>query len=119
MVRLRMSKLSLTASVVFLLVAATLFAIHAHAFWYGDPTADAALYFFLLTLPWVYLLPVWLTNASWWPDAVYVAGWLFVGVNAFLLYCVTGGLAFGRSVTADDRADRRRRTPDLHAARDG
>ena len=120
MIRLRLSKLGLTLGVTFLLIAATLFAIHLHSATTsaGDP-GDAGLLFFLVTLPWAYMLPEWVVGESWWADASYYGSWLFVGFNAFLLYCLAGGLGLRRSGVTNRRAPRRDRRLDPHAARDG
>lgn len=112
---LRVSKLGLTVGIVFLLTAGTLFAMHLHALATDDAGADSALLFFLLTLPWALLLPEWLVTQAWWDQASYYVSWLFVGLNAFALYCIAGGIG----LRTDDRASRRGTKPDLHAVRDG
>jgi len=114
--RLCISKLGLTLSMMLLLVAVTLFALHLHAI-AVDPTGStgSALLFFVLTLPWALALPDWLIGQAWWDRASYYVCWLLVGVNAFLLYCAAGGIRFA----IGDRATRLGTKPDLHAARDG
>jgi hypothetical protein len=112
---LRVSRLGLTVVIVFLLAAATLFAAHLHAFETHNSTAEGALLFFLFTLPWALMLPEWVIGQAWWDGASYYVSWLFVCANAFLLYCLAGGIGF----TAADRDARRGRTRDLHVVQDG
>jgi|307.fasta_scaffold227365_2 hypothetical protein len=118
MARFRISKLGLALALTFMLAAAALFALHLRALntTSYDP-GNSALFFFLLTLPWAYLLPDWVVSAEWWPDASYYVGWSFVSFNALLLYCIGGGLALGRR--ADASPKRRAPRPDPHAVRDG
>jgi len=94
MIRLRKSRLGAALAAVFLALALALFALHVHSMKTnpGD-SGESALLFFLLTLPWAYLLPEAVINASWWDRVAYAAGWGLVGLNAFLLYCLGGGLA--------------------------
>ena len=97
MIRLRKSRIALVPAAAFLAVAAVLFALHVFSMKTNQAdSGESALWFFLLTLPWAYLLPEALINASWWDRVAYGAGWLLVAFNAFLLYCLCGGLAFGR-----------------------
>lgn len=121
MVRLRLSKFGLTLGVMFLLAAGALFAIHLRVSEAnGGDAGDNALLFFLFTLPWPLVLPEWVVNSSWWSEASYYVSWLFVGVNAFLLYCLGGGVGLGRrGVMGDGRAANRDTRPDPHAVRDG
>ncbi len=106
---------------MFLLAAGALFAVHLRASEaIGGDAGDNALLFFLFTLPWPLVLPEWVVNASWWSEVTYYVSWMFVGVNAFLLYCLAGGVALGRrGVTADGRGAARDMRPDPHSVRDG
>lgn len=97
MIRLRKSRFGLALAGAFLAVAAALFALHVASMRTNQAdSGESALWFFLLTLPWAYLLPEAVINAAWWERVAYGAGWLLVGLNAFLLYCVAGGVAFRR-----------------------
>lgn len=97
MIRLRKSRLGLVVAGAFLAAAAALFAAHVVSFKTNPAdSGESALWFFLLTLPWAYLLPEAVINAAWWDRVAYGAGWLLVGLNAFLLYCLAGGIAFRR-----------------------
>ena len=97
MIRLRKSRVGRVLAGVFLAGAAVLFAMHLVGMKTNPAdSGDRALWFFLLTLPWAYLLPEAVINAPWWDRVAYGAGWLLVAFNAFLLYCVGGGLAFTR-----------------------
>jgi len=97
MIRLRKSRFGRALAGAFLAVAAALFAVHVVGV-RANPadTGERALWFFLLTLPWAYLLPEAVINAAWWERVAYGAGWVLVGLNAFLLYCLAGGIAFRR-----------------------
>jgi hypothetical protein len=120
MLRLRLSKLGLTLVLVFLLAAATLFAIHLHAFAVNpEQPGEGALLFFLFTLPWALVLPGWLVAEPWWSGVLYYVGWIFICFNALLLYCLSGGLALGRGDASGDPALRRDMRPDPHVVRDG
>jgi hypothetical protein len=97
MIRLRKSRFGLVLAGAFLALAAVLFVIHVVSMKTNQAdSGESALLFFLLTLPWAYLLPEAVINAAWWDDVAYGAGWVLVGLNAFLLYCVAGGLGFRR-----------------------
>jgi drug/metabolite transporter (DMT)-like permease len=95
--RLRLSRFGFALGVTFLLVAAATFALHVNAARAGAADADErALWFFLCTLPWAFLIPDDIRAAPWWHDAWHWVGWTLVAWNAFLLYCVGGGLAIVR-----------------------
>jgi hypothetical protein len=97
MIRLRKSRVGLALAGAFLAVGAVLFVIHLVAMKTNPAdSGESALLFFLLTLPWAYLLPDSVINAPWWDRVAYVAGWVLVAFNAFLLYCVAGGVGFRR-----------------------
>jgi hypothetical protein len=97
MIRLRKSRAGAALAGAFLAVAAALFAVHVYAMKTNQADlGESALLFFLLTLPWAFLLPEAVINAPWWDRIAYGAGWGLVGLNAFLLYCVGGGVGFGR-----------------------
>ncbi len=106
---------------MFLLAAGALFEVHLRASDAGRGDAgDNALLFFLFTLPWPLVLPEWVVNSAWWSEVSYYVSWLFVGVNAFLLYCLGGGVRLGRrAIAGDGRAPDRDPRPDPHAVRDG
>jgi hypothetical protein len=97
MIRLRKSRVGLVLAGAFLAVAGALFALHLVSMKTNHAdSGESALLFFVLTLPWAYLLPDSVINASWWDRVAYGAGWLLVGLNAFLLYCLGGGIGLGR-----------------------
>ena len=97
MIRLRKSRAGAALGGAFLAVAAVLFAVHVYSMKTNQAdSGESALLFFMLTLPWALLLPETVINAPWWEEAAYGAGWGLVGLNAFLLYCVGGGVRFGR-----------------------
>jgi hypothetical protein len=97
MIRLRKSRVGLGLAGTFLGVAVALFALHILSVTTNPAdSGESALWFFLLTLPWAYLLPEAVINAPWWDRVAYGAGWVLVILNAFLLYCVGGGAAFVR-----------------------
>lgn len=97
MIRLRKSRAGAALAGAFLGVAAVLFAVHVHSMTTNQAdSGESALLFFLLTLPWAFLLPEAVINAPWWDRIAYGAGWGLVGLNAFLLYCAGGGVGFGR-----------------------
>jgi hypothetical protein len=97
MIRLRKSRVGRALAGTFLALAAVLFALPLLSVTANSADCgESAPSFFLLTLPWAYLLPEAVINAPWWDRVAYGAGWLLAGFNAFLLYCVTGGLAFTR-----------------------
>lgn len=93
--RLRLARLGLAAAIAFLCVAGALFALHVHSFTTNPAdSGESAFWFFLCTLPWAFLLPEAVINAPWWDDVAYAVGWAFVAWNAFLLYCLGGGIGF-------------------------
>jgi hypothetical protein len=97
MIRLRKSRLGLALAGAFLAVAAVAFALHLLSVKTNPAdSGESVLWFFLLTLPWAYLLPEAAINAPWWDRVAYGAGWLLVGLNACLIYCVAGGVGFRR-----------------------
>lgn len=97
MIRLRKSRVGFVLAGAFLGLAAALFAVHIVSMKTNPAdSGESALLFFLLTLPWAYLLPESVINASWWDRVAYGAGWVLVAFNAFLLYCVVGGVGFRR-----------------------
>ena len=92
--RLRLSRLGFALAVTFLLVAGALFALHVHAYRTNPAdSGESALWFFLCTLPWAFLLPEAVINAPWWDEVSNYVGWALAAWNAFLLYCLGGGLA--------------------------
>jgi hypothetical protein len=92
--RLRLSRVGFVLAITFLCVAGALFALHFHAYRTNPANSgESALWFFLCTLPWAFLVPESVIDAPWWDDVADYAGWLFVAWNAFLLYCLGGGLA--------------------------
>jgi len=92
--RLRLSKVGLALAITFLCIAGALFALHFHAFRTNPADSGArALGFFLCTLPWAFLLPEAVINAPWWDRIADFVGWALVAWNAFLLYCLGGGIA--------------------------
>jgi hypothetical protein len=97
MIRLRKSRVGLAFGGAFLAAAVVLFAVHVVSFRTNPAdSGESALWFFLLTLPWAYLLPEAVIHAAWWDRVAYGAGWLLVAFNAFLLYCAGGGVGFRR-----------------------
>jgi hypothetical protein len=97
MIRLRKSRFGLVLAGAFLALAAVLFVMHVVSMKTNQAdSGESALWFFLLTLPWAYLLPEAVIDAPWWDRVAYGAGWALVAFNAFLLYCVGGGLGFRR-----------------------
>jgi hypothetical protein len=91
--RLRVSRAGLALAITFLCVAGALFALHFHAYRTNPANSgESGLWFFLCTLPWAFLVPESVTAAPWWDDVADHAAWLFVAWNAFLLYCLGGGL---------------------------
>lgn len=97
MIRLRKSPVGLALAGAFLALAVALFALHVLWVKANPPASgESAFWFFLLTLPWAYLLPPAVIDAPWWDRVAYGAGWLLVALNAFLVYCVAGGLRIGR-----------------------
>jgi hypothetical protein len=97
MIRLRKSRVGLALAGAFLAAAAVLFAVHVVSFKTNPAdSGESALWFFLLTLPWAYLLPEAVISAPWWDRVAYGAGWLLVALNAFLVYCAAGGIGFRR-----------------------
>ncbi|HSD43704.1 MAG TPA: hypothetical protein VLD36_17785 [Burkholderiales bacterium] len=91
--RLRLSRTGCALAITFLCIAGALFALHWHSFRTnpGD-SGESALWFFLCTLPWAFLLPEALVSSPGWDDVAYYIGWAFVAWNAFLLYCIGGGI---------------------------
>jgi hypothetical protein len=102
--RLRLSKVGFALAITFLCIAGALFALHWHAFRTNPAdSGESALWFFLCTLPWAFLLPEAVTSAPGWDDIAYYVGWAFVAWNAFLLYCLGGGIGFADRATAQAR----------------
>jgi hypothetical protein len=103
--RFRISRLGFALAVAFVLVAGALFALHVHSFLTkpGD-SGESGLWFFLCTLPWAFLLPEAAINAPWWDGVSYYVSWAFIAWNAFLLYCLSGGLTL--APRAPDQARR-------------
>jgi hypothetical protein len=97
MIRLRKSRVGAALAGAFVATAAVLFALHLYSMkTNAADSGESALWFFLFTLPWAYLLPEAVINASWWDRVAYGAGWALVLLNAFLLYCIGGGVTFFR-----------------------
>lgn len=91
--RLRVSRLGFALAVTFLLASGALFALHVHSFKANPADAgESGLWFFLCTLPWAFLLPEAVISAAWWEEASYYVSWTLIAWNAFLVYCVGGGL---------------------------
>lgn len=91
--RLRLSRLGGTVAVAFLCVAGALFALHVQSTTTNPAdSGESGFWFFLCTLPWAFLLPESAINAPWWDDVAYYVGWALVAWNAFLLYCLAGGV---------------------------
>jgi hypothetical protein len=102
--RLRLSKVGLALAVTFLCIAGALFALHFHALRTNPANSgESALWFFLCTLPWAFLLPESVTGAPWWDELADYAGWALVAWNAFLLYCLGGGLSLAPRADAQAR----------------
>jgi hypothetical protein len=102
--RLRLSKVGLSLAITFLCIAGALFALHFHAFRTNPADSGAsALWFFLCTLPWAFLLPEAALNAPWWDRIADYVGWALVAWNAFLLYCLGGGISFAPRASAQPR----------------
>ncbi len=102
--RLRLSKPGLAVAIAFLCVAGALFALHFHAVKAGPAGAgESALWFFLCTLPWAFLLPEAATRAPGWDGIADYVSWAFVAWNAFLLYCACGGLGLAPRARAQAR----------------
>jgi hypothetical protein len=96
MIRLRKSAVGGALAGIFLAVALGFFVLHVMSFkTNAADSGESALWFFLLTLPWAYLLPEAVIDAPWWDRVAYAAGWALVALNAFLLYCVGGGIHIG------------------------
>ena len=96
MIRLQNSRIGRVVAGAFLGAALALFGLHVVAMKTNPADwGESAFWFFLLTLPWPYLLPETLVDAPWWDRVAYAASWLLVAVNAFLIYCVAGGLRGG------------------------
>jgi len=96
MIRLQKSRLGLVVTGAFLGAALALFALHlASVKTNPADSGESAFWFFLFTLTWAYLLPEALIDAPWWDRVAYGASWVLVAVNAFLIYCLAGGLRGG------------------------
>ncbi len=102
--RLRLSKVGLSLAITFLCIAGALFALHVHAFSTNPANSgESALWFFLCTLPWAFLLPGAVLDAPWWDRIADYVGWALVAWNAFLLYCLGGGITFAPRARAQAR----------------
>ena len=90
---LRRSKVAAALAGGWLLLAAAAFAGHLHSS-ATDPgdSGESAVLFILFTFPWSLLLPDVLVYSTAWRFLVYPVTWLFVGLNASLIYCVAGGV---------------------------
>jgi hypothetical protein len=85
---LRKSRAGAVAALLYLLIAAGVFIAHVYSVKTNPAdSGESAIPFFLLTLPWTLAVPAsWMYSAVWaW--AAYSLAWLFVGINALILYC--------------------------------
>ena len=55
-------------------------------------SGEAGLLLFAFTLPWAMLLPDALVNSAWMDALGPALAWGMIALNAFLLYCLAGGL---------------------------
>jgi hypothetical protein len=76
------------AAILYLLVAAGVFVAHVYSVKTNPAdSGESAIPFFLLTLPWALAVPEALIRSTAWVWLSYPLAWLFVGLNALILYC--------------------------------
>ncbi|MDD5275752.1 MAG: hypothetical protein PHR16_06690 [Methylovulum sp.] len=95
---LKKSKLALTVAGFYLLLAMAVFAAHLYSVTTNPAdSGESGIPFFMLTLPWIKLVPVsWYYTAAWsW--LAYPVSWFCVALNTFIVYCTVG---LAHSITA-------------------
>jgi len=100
MIGLRKSKFGFIISGFYLVLAAVAFGTHIYSV--ETNSADSglsALWFALLAMPWIQLIPDSLAYSPLWGLLVYPVCWLMVALNAFILYVCLGGIRVGKSET--------------------
>lgn len=93
MITFQKSKLGMICAGIFLIIAGIAFATHLISV--QTNPADSGLsgiWFFLCGIPWSFMLPTSLTYSKIWRYIAYPVMWGMVIWNAFLLYCIFGGI---------------------------
>jgi hypothetical protein len=76
---------------------------------YADPadSGEGGLLLLPFMLPWLMLVPDWALRAAWFDAVGPGLAWGMIFVNAFLLYCLAGGLRWkARAATGSQARDR-------------
>jgi hypothetical protein len=55
-------------------------------------SGEGGLLLLAFTLPWSLILPDFVVEAGWFQALAPLPAWALIGLNAFLLYCIAGGL---------------------------
>lgn len=98
MVKLRKSKPGFIVAGVFLIYSLISFLSHIISVFINPAdTGLSALWFFLATAPWGYVLPDSLLYSRIWGLIAYPVLWAIVLFNAFLFYCAFGGIRIKKS----------------------
>ena len=71
-------------AVLFVILAAITFVFHMA----NTDVTGSGLAFFLMTMPWGWLLPDAVTASEYWNTVVYPLSWLMILANAALIACV-------------------------------
>jgi hypothetical protein len=88
---LKISKVGITVSTLYVLLAMAVFVAHIYSVKTNPAdSGESAIPLYMLALPWMMFVP-----ASWyylaeWSWLAYPVLWLCVALNAFLIYSVTG-----------------------------
>ena len=98
MFTLRKSILGFIVAGIFLLYALISFITHIiSVFTNPADTGLSALWFYLATAPWGYMLPDSVLYSKIWGLIAYPVLWGMVLLNTFLLYCIMGGVRIKRN----------------------
>jgi hypothetical protein len=93
MVRLKKSKFGFIASFVFSLFAVISFLFAVISVKTNPGNSElSGLWFSFCVYPWAFLIPDSLAYSKIWGMIVYPLMWAIVILNAFIIYCIFGGL---------------------------
>jgi hypothetical protein len=107
MVRLRKSLAAAGLAGAFLSAAIALQAwLLVSAYSNSADSGEGAMLLFAFTLPWTLLVPRSILDAAWFDAVGPWLAWGTIALNAFLLYCLAGGVRLARARRSQPPPDR-------------
>lgn len=93
MLTFRRSKVAFWVAGSFLALAIAAFAMHMGSV-YTNPanSGESGILLVPFALPWIHWLPSAFFRSAVWDNPVLAGWWVLVGLNAFVLFCLFGGL---------------------------